>query len=230
VHGQPGWYVTDRNFYVDGARWSPSGIKVDDIAACEPSPNQSVEALKCYSFADMKESVFVLRMKNDSPEWVMASDMAYGSGDNLGEWVGDGRWLLFRDYYFNVTSSERNAIKGLPEDPEKYFRATSPDLKTIIYEESCFTSRVDLPKDEARDEKIRQQCELWKQHSARGEVAFWMIDAQTGAVTILGLSKQKYPSLSRTDNRTPIQWQADFQKMLKWEKDQSGRDRLVYPT
>ena len=57
-----------------------------------------------------------------------------------------------------------------------------------------------------------------------------MIDAQTGAVTILGLSKQKYPSLSRTDNRTPIQWQEDFQKMLKWEKDQSGRDRLVYPT
>ncbi len=228
VHGQPGWYVTDTHIYVNGWRWSPP-IKMDDIARCEPSPNSSVEALKCYSFADMKESAFVLRMKDDKPEWITVSEMPYGSGDNLGEWVGDGHWLLFRDYYFNVTTSERKPIKRLPEDPGKYLRGTSPDLKTIIYEEYCFVGRADLPKDASRDQKIHDQCELSNQHTKKGELAFWLIDAETGAVKILELSKEKYPSLARSDDRSPHDWEQDFQKMLKWEKDQNGRDRLVYP-
>src|SRR5258708_1421431 len=50
VHGQEGWYVTDRNFYVNDRRWLPDNIKVKDIARCEPSPNSSVEVLRCYSF------------------------------------------------------------------------------------------------------------------------------------------------------------------------------------
>ena len=229
VHGQPGWYVTDKHIYVSGWRWAPP-IKMDDIARCEPSPNPSVEALKCYSFADLKESAFVLHMKDDKPEWVTASEMSYGSGDNLGEWVGDGRWLLFRDYYFNVTTSERRPIKGLPEDPGKYFRATSPDLKTIIYEEYCFVGRADLPQNASREQTIHDQCELANQHSKKGELAFWLIEAETGAVKILELSKQKYPSLIRGDDRTPHQWTEDFRQMLKWEKDPSGKDRLVYPT
>lgn len=228
-HGSQGWYVSDRNFYVNEKRWSPDGIKVSDIAGCEPSPNTSVEALKCYSFADLKELVFVLRMKNDSPEWVTVSDAAYGSGDNLGEWVGDGRWLLFRDYYFNVSTSERKPVKGLPDDPGKYFRAASPDLKTIIYEEYCFTTRFDLPADKPRDKEIERQCKLSNEHIDKGIKAFWLIDAETGDVKILELKKQKFPMLDRSKDLAERRWLETFQKMLVWEKDKDGKDRLAYP-
>jgi hypothetical protein len=230
VHGQPGWYVTDRNFYVNDWRWSPDNIKAKDIARCEPSPNASIEALKCTSFADLKESAFILRMKDDKPEWVTASDAPYGSGDNLGEWVGDGHWLLFREYYFNVATSERKPIKGLPDDPGKYLRATSPDLKTIIYEEYCFTTRFDLPSDKQRDQEIEKQCKLSNEHIDKGVIAFWLIDTETGTVKILELKKEKFPALNRSNNRSERQWLENFQKMLVWEKDKNGKDRLVFPS
>ena len=228
-HGSQGWYVSDRNFYVNEKRWTPTGIKVKDIAGCEPSPNTTVEALRCYSFADSKEAVFVLRMKDDQPEWVTASDAPYGSGDNLGEWVGEGRWLLLKDYYFNVSTSERKTIRGLPEYPGKYFRGASPDLKTIIYEEYCFTTRFDLPPGKPRDAEIEKQCHLSNEHIDQGIIAFWLIDAETGEVKSRELKKQKYPTLNRSDNRTEREWLENFQKMLVWQKDKDGKDRLAYP-
>lgn len=117
-------------------------------------------------------------MKDDPPEWLTASDAEYRA-ETMGGWLSDGRWLLFRDYYFNVMSSERRPIKSLPEDPGEYFRAAAPDLKTIVFEEYCFTRRYDLPKDELRDEIINQQCELSNQHLSKVIVAFWLIDAET---------------------------------------------------
>jgi len=230
VHGQPGWYVTDRNLYVNGRRWRPDNIKVDDIARCEPSPNTAVEALKCYSFADLKESVFILRMKANQPEWVTVSDAPYGSGDNLGEWVGDGQWLLFRDYYFNVTTSERKPVKGLPDDPGKYFRAASPDLKTVIYEEYCFTTRLDLPPDKPRDKEIEKQCQQSNDHIAKGIIAFWLIDTETGNMKLLELKKDSYPTLDRSKSGTESGFIANFRKLLAWKKDSSGKDQLVSPT
>lgn len=230
VHGQPGWYVTDRNFYVNEERWSPDGIKVKDIAGCKASPNASVEALKCYSFADSKEAVFILRMNNDRPEWVTASDALYGSGDNLGEWVGEGHWLLFTDCYFNVATSERKAIKGLPDAPGKYFRGASPDLKIVIYEEYCFTTRFDLPPGKPRDEEIEKQCKLSNEHVARRIIAFWLIDTDTGDVKILELKKEKYPALDRSNNNKEREWLKNFQEMLVWEKDKNGKDRLASPS
>jgi hypothetical protein len=229
THGSQGWYVSDRNLYVNGRRWRPNGIKMEDIARCEPSPNASVEALKCYSFADSKEAVFVLHMTNDKPEWATVSDAPYGSGDNLGEWVGGGRWLILKDYYFNVATRLRKPIKGLPEYPGKYFRAASPDLKTIIYEEYCFTNRFDLPRDKTRDKEIEKQCKLSNEHSDKGVMAFWLIDAETGDMKILELKKEKYPTLNRSSNLTEREWLENFQKMLVWETDRNGKDRLVYP-
>jgi hypothetical protein len=128
THGSQGWYVNDRYFKVNDKDWSPEGIKVKDISRCEASPNEAVEALKCSSFAGAKEVWFILRMKADQPEWITAP--ATG-----GEWVGDGRWLLFIDSYFNVETSEQRKIKNLPDLPKDYFRAASPDMKTmaIIY-------------------------------------------------------------------------------------------------
>jgi len=230
VHGQPGWYVTDRNFYVNDRRWSPDNIKVADIARCEPSPNLSIEALKCYSFADLKEYVFVLRMKDGQPVWITVSDAAYDSGDNLGEWVGDGQWLLFRDYYFNVSTSERKQVKGLPDDPGKYFRAASPDLKTVIYEEYCFTTRFDLPPDNKRDALIEKQCHQSNDHIAKGIIAFWLIDTETGNMKLLELKKETYPPLDRSKTGTESGFNGAFRQMLVWKKDSSGKDQLVYPT
>jgi hypothetical protein len=230
VHGQPGWYVTDRNFYVNEKRWPPDDIKVKDIAGCEASPNASVEALKCYSFADSKEAVFILRMNNDRPEWVTASDALYGRGENLGEWVGEGHWLLFTDYCLNVGTSERKAIKGLPDYPGKYFRGASPDLKTVIYEEYCFTTRFDLPPGKPRDEEIEKQCKLSNEHVAKRIIALWLIDTETGDMKILELKKEKYPALDRSNNHKEREWLKNFQEMLVWEKDKNGRDRLAYPS
>lgn len=122
THGSQGWYVSDRHFYVNDLAWSPTGVKTKDIAGCDASPNKAVEAIKCYSFEDSKESVYILTMKADKPEWVTASDSEYRGGTNLGEWVGDGHWLIFKDYYFDVQTSEKKDIKGLPDFPKNYFR------------------------------------------------------------------------------------------------------------
>lgn len=232
THGSKGWYVSDRNFYVNNHYWSPDGINVDDdIANCLASPNEAVEALKCYSFADGKESAYVLRMNANKPEWVTASDIEYGGGDNLGEWIGDGHWLLFKDYYFNVQTSEQRTIKGLPDYPRKYFCAASPDFGTIIYKESCFTTRFDLlPDDKSREEKIKKQCEISAEHIKRDVIAFWLIDTASGNVKLLELKKENYPVLSRPNNRTQSDWLRDFQKMFIWEKDKNGKDQLVYPS
>jgi hypothetical protein len=118
VHGQPGWYVVDRNFYVNDKRWSPPGIKVKDIGSCYPGPNPTVEALMCHSFAEMKQWVFVLHMKDDQPEWVTAFDAEIGSGNDGGEWVGDGHWLLFRDYYLDHKDAKVRAaaVSGLTQE------------------------------------------------------------------------------------------------------------------
>lgn len=230
THGSQGWYVSDQNFYINGKHWSPPGIKVADIASCKASPNTSVEALACSSFADSKEAVFVLRMKDDQPEWITVSDAPYGSGDNLGEWAGDGQWLLFRDYYFNVSTSERKPVKGLPDNPGKYFRAASPDLKTVIYEEYCFTTRFDLPQDNKRDALIEKQCHQSNDHLAKGIIAFWLIDTETGNMKLLELKKEKYPELDRSKTGTESGFNGTFVKMLVWKKDSSGKDQLVYPT
>ncbi|HYW73280.1 MAG TPA: hypothetical protein VE961_19825 [Pyrinomonadaceae bacterium] len=206
VHGQPGWHRTGQHLYVNDRRWSPPNIKMDDIARCEESPNPSVEALKCYSFAEGKESAFVLHMKGNEPEWLTASSQDYGGGYNLGEWAGDGRWLLFRDYYFDVTTGERKPVKGLPDYPGKGFRGASPDMKTIVYEHS--------PSNEEIDRRV---------------IPVWLIDADTGTVKIIELSKDKYPAIDVSQSGEAGR-NARFKSLLVWKRDDSGRDRLVEPT
>jgi len=231
THGSQGWYVSDRNFYVNGESWSPSGIKVKDIAGCDSSPNQAVEALKCYDFQDQKESVHILRMKADKPEWVTASDADYRGGKNLGEWVGEGHWLIYKDYYFNVETSEKRNIKGLPDFPEEYYRATSPDLGTIVYEETGFNTRYDLPPGADLEKERAKQYKLFYEHIDKGIAGFWLIDANTGKVTLLELKKEKYDWL-RWDQKkfhSRSDWLAYFQKQLVWEKDKSGKYQLAYP-
>jgi hypothetical protein len=229
---EDGWAVSRQDFYINGRPWSPDRIKVLDIVDCEISPNLTVEAFKCYTFAGgTRETVYILRMNGDKPEWVTASDIEFEFAQvssNLGEWVGEGHWLLFRDYYFNVEDSRQTPIRRLPEYPGYYFRAASPDLGTIIYEEFCFEKRFDLPPGGTRDEEISKQCKLSKEHAEKGILAFWLIDAASGKVRLLELNKQKYPQFVEVSNARRDSLTV-FQKMLVWQKDRAGKDHLVYP-
>lgn len=231
THGSQGWYVSDQHFFVSDLRWSPDGTKVKDIANCDANPNVAIEALKCYSFADSKESVYILRMKANNPEWITASNPEYKGGKNLGEWVGDGHWLLFKDYYFNVETSEKRDIKGLPDFPQSFFRATSPDLETIVYEETGFDSRYDLPPGADVEKEREKQYKVFYDHLHSGIAAFWLIEVRTGKVTILELKKDKYEWLSWKHENFLSQdsWLDYFQKQLVWEKDKNGKYQLVYP-
>src|SRR4051812_35936602 len=126
THGGSGWYVDDREFSVNGKSCSPTGIDVnDEIADCESSPNETVEAIKCYSFKDSKEIAYVLRIKDEKPDWAIAYSDEYikGGGNSLGEWVDDGKSLIFKDFFYNVQTGEKQEIKGLPDYPYYHFRA-----------------------------------------------------------------------------------------------------------
>lgn len=226
-HGSQGWYVDERQLFVNDKEYKPDGIKTEDIADCKISPNPAVEALKCYdySFLDnrIKKSDYLLRMKGDQPEWTAINDES-------DIWVGDGRWLLFKDFYLNVETLERKEIKSLPDYPEDYFMAAAPDLETIIYEENCSMGLYSLETREKIPNKLLD--ERCKKHYEggiyRGVAAYWLITAKTGAVKILELKLDKYPSLKRPsppgENR-----ESNFKKMLVWEKDENGKDQLVAP-
>lgn len=233
THGSNGWYVTDRQFYVNDKNWSPENINVkENISDCETSPNKTIEVLKCASFADRREIVYILRMNNGEPEWITASNAEYNRGTNFGEWTNEGRWLLFRNYFFNVETSEKKLVKTLPEDPENYFRTASPDLKTIVYRESSFVIRDDLPRDTAaRDEEMKRQWAIAEEHIAGKITAFWLIDAETGAVEILEIEKDKFDWLDWKQEKFPSRrdWLEFFQRQFIWKKDKNGKYQIVQP-
>jgi hypothetical protein len=232
IHSGQGWTVEAQNIYVNDRDWSPEGLKVtDDIADCEASPNEKVEALKCSGFGHAEAATFVLRINGEKPEWTTAARLPIArGGDDLGEWTGDGHWLLFRNSLFNVETSEKKEVKGLPDDPEKRFRGHSPDLESILYEETCFLKRYDLPDSEAEKERDRQ-CKISDEHKEKGIAAFWLIDAKTGNVKILELKREKYDWLDWNRERfsSKSAWLDYFQKQLVWEKDSAGKYQLKYP-
>jgi hypothetical protein len=224
-HGSQGWYVDNRQFYVNDNEFTPDGIKTEDIGDCKISPNPAVEVIKCYSYRNeqIRELDYLLRIKDNQPEWIAINDAS-------DIWVGDGRWLLFKDFYFNVETLERKEIKGLPDHPKKYFMAASPDLETIIYEENCSMGLYNLETREKIPNKLLdERCEKHYEGGIyNGVAAYWLIDAKTGNVKILELKLDKYPSLIRPsppgENR-----ESNFKKMVVWEKDKNGKDQLVAP-
>ncbi|MEP6903860.1 MAG: hypothetical protein ABJA66_19210 [Actinomycetota bacterium] len=147
-----------------------------------------------------------------------------------GFWVGDGHWLLFKDFYFNVEIFERKEIKGLPAYPKDNFMAASPDLDTIIYEESFLMSLYDLETREKIPNKLLE--ERCKKHYVggiyKGVAAYWLIEAKTGDLKILELKEDEYPALKRPSPQGENR-ESNFKKMLDWEKDKNGKDQLVSP-
>jgi len=232
THGGNGWYVDDREFSVNGKSWSPQGINVnDEIGDCEASPNETVEALKCYSFKDSKEIVYVLTIKNDKADWTIAFKDEYikSGGDNLGEWVNDGKSVIFKDFFYTVQTGEKQEIKGLPDYPYNHFRAVSPDLKTILYQGSCFNSRVEKSEEAKKtDDKICGERERLVKNKLE---VLWVIEAETGKTKLVELSRDKYDWLIWNSNTTGSRndWLKSFQNRLVWEKDKDGKYKLVFP-
>ena len=230
THGSQGWYVNDRQFYVNGRSWKPEGMNVyDAISGCEASPNESVEALKCYSFEHLKETAFILRMENDKPDWQTLSQQKYDNSKNLGEWLGDGKYLIFKDLLYNVEKNERIEIKGLPDYPKDAFRGTSPDLATIIYQGNCFNNSIEVSEEvSVRVAKFCSKDEMYRQNKIE---LLWIIEAKTGETKVLELSRDKYDWLiwKQDKFKTRTDWLRFYNQQLVWEKDKDGKFQLVAP-
>jgi len=232
THGNNGWYIDDREFYVNERSWSPKDIAVNnEIGDCETSPNVNVEALKCYSFQDSKEIVYVLTMQENKPFWTIAFKDEYNKsrGDNLGEWVDDGKSLLFKDFFYTVQTGERQEIKGLPDYPSNHFRAVSPDLKTVIYQGFCFDSNVEI--SEEIKIKADKTCGERERFILNKLEVLWIIEAETGKTKLVEISRDKYDWLIWDSNTTGSRadWLKSFQNRLIWEKDKNGKYQLVFP-
>ena len=228
THGSKGWYINDRELKVNGRQWQPEEIEVKDIT-CQVSPNQAVEALKCNSFKGMKQTVYIVRMKDDTPELVMAAAIESVKGDDSGSWADDGHWVLFRNYYFNVETSEKRAVKGLPGEVDKYFIAASPDLETIIYPDGCYDFVRDESGEVTNMDEYQKHYDKFQERRKNGIAAFWLIEARTGEVEILELKITDYPFAKNPHAYLTVDWLKEFKSKLVWEKDKNGKDRLVYP-
>lgn len=228
THGSSGWYVEDRELKVNGYRWQPENIDLKNLT-CESSPSEAVEALKCTSYEAGKEVIYIIRLLNNKPELVTASEFEYIQPDDTGEWADDGHWLIFRNYFYNVETSEKREIKGLPGEPDKYFIAASPDLETIIFRDFCYSLIRDDSGNVLNEEEHNKQCEKFYERSKNDIEAFRLIEAKTGSVKILELKTTDYPFAKNPHPYVAADWLNEFRSKLVWEKDKDGRDRLVYP-
>ena len=129
------------------------------------------------------------------------------------------------DYFYNVETGEKRKIKKLPAYPAFHFGSVSPDLKTIVYQGTICSNREEKS---AKDGNYAKTCERREEYEKNNIEILWIIDAETGDAKFLELSYDKYPWVHlpsyQSDDRLEL-----FQKSLVWEKDETGRDQLVYP-
>ncbi len=216
--------------YVNGEEWSPEDAPnfAGKLDWCDTSPNTGIEILRCFGgYADHFETVYILRMKNDEPELqkfvessltfpVLDSEMAsdYVFYNNI--WINDeGRWLLFHEFYLNVETGERIAVKKIsPGDGKESFVAPykvigiSPDMKTIV---------------EKYDNMIYSEA-------AESFIKIEITDTETGKIETGKLNLTKNPWL--TDFQKPanhIQPPPAASKYFVWAKGADGKDQITAP-
>lgn len=229
THGSKGWSVINKEFFLDKKKISPP----EELDGCSASPNENVEAFNCFKFKDLREMAYVVRIKDNKPDWIKIydEDSTRSSGKNLGEWADeiDGKWLIFKDFLFNVLSDEKREIKGLPDYPENYFRAISPDLQTIVYEGSCFYGFPDAPESlkKLREKKCQETEKLYPNNL----INLWLTEVKTGEAKFIEVSREKYDWLIWDQAKYPARkdWLKFFQQKLTWEKDQNGKFQLIFP-
>lgn len=200
-------------FWVNGNKWSPENDAnlTNRINWCDTSPNPKVEIIRCFSDASENyRYTYILRMKDDKPELTKLEE-------GLGSvWVDDdGRWLLFRKFYYNVETTERKEVKGMPwsDDPNssapvQYVIAISPDMKTVV----AVLDSVPYVETTFRSLKLR------------------LIDTETGTFEDRKVNFSENTWLH--DHENPHD---DFQpppspsKKFVWEKGTDGRDKIKVP-
>lgn len=196
-------YNLGNKIYVGGEELKPEDYKnfSEDAASCELSPNESVLTMKILNVDYERGGTYLLKSENNQP--VLTKIAPYDS-KNEGEWSNDGRWLLFREYFVNVENGERREIKGWKDVPDYYSLAgVSPDLKTVVI------------YGEREDAFLRLK----------------IIDAETGKIEEPKFAVAEYEWLVDKDH-SPIYGGANFRWIsnhFKWEKDASGKDKLIYP-
>jgi hypothetical protein len=228
IHGSKDWYGTGRHFVFNDRKWTPD----EDFDGCEASPNEAVEAFNCFKFKNLTETALVLRVKDDKPfvEKIFEGDSRESGGNNLGEWVNaEGKWLIFKDFFDNVETSERKEIKGLPDYPSKYYRAASPDLETVIYQGACFYGFPEASDEIKRNrEKV---CNNSPKYDQKNLEILWLIDAQTGETKFIELSRDKYDWLTWNPEKFAARrdWLNAFQSRIVWKKDKNDKYQLAEP-
>lgn len=223
THGGKGWVSASKDFYINGKEW----LFQDNFDGCEANPNESIEVFKCFYIKDMKTEEFLLRMNGEDIEHkeIIRDDSI---NDNFGEWANleDGKWLIYKDFFYNVLTDEKIEIKGLPDYPEKYFRAVSPDLQFVLYEGNCFYGFPEAPEDL---KKLREKyCEESKDLAKKNLIPFWLTDIKTGETKFIKFSREKYDWLIWNQDKFEARndWLKLFQKTLIWEKDSKGKFQL----
>lgn len=197
-------YNLGTKVYFAGELFAPDDYKNfnEFVAGCEASPDKSVTALKISGVEYEKGGMFLLRIENKKAVLTKIAD--YRS-ESDGEWTGDGRWLLFKDYFINVETGERRDIKSLPRNPNYLsLVGISPDLKTVVM-------------------YGKQDDEF---------LGLMLIDTETGQTTEPKFERAKYEWLLDRTHAAPNTGAAHIwiSNQFKWEKDASGKDRLVYPS
>jgi hypothetical protein len=228
-HGAKGWSAIDRQFYLNDQKWWLQ----EDFDGCDASPNESVEAYTCFKFKDLRESAFIVRVKDDKLDWlkIYEEDSRNSGGKNLGEWVSeeDGKWLIFKDFFYNVETEEKREIKGLPDYPANYFRTVSPDLETVVYEGSCYYGFPGAATE--LEQKREKYCQELDKLSEQKLVSLWLTDVKTGEARSIQLSSEKYDWLiwDQTKFEARKDWLKFVQKQFIWEMDKEGKFQIVFP-
>ncbi len=198
----------------------------DSFDGCDASPNESVEAFVCFRFEDIRMKITVVRMLGDEIEvaTVLDSDSRIGGSKNAGEWASqeDGRWLVFKDFFYNVVSDQRIEVKGLPDYPAQSYRAASPDLSKVVYFGDCFISDFEM-SPELR--KLREgMCSESGADSAQGRASFWVTDTSTGSSEIIKIELAQNDWVLWDRQRFPARrdWLKHVQSRIVWERTATG--------
>lgn len=201
------------HFYGNGKEWSPKDDAnfADKMNWCDTSPNPKVEILRCFgNLSEDYSTTYILRMKGDEVD-VQKLDEGVGS-----VWINDdGRWLLFRKFFFNVETGEKIEVKGMlwaddknASAPVIYVIGVSPDMKTVV------AMPNNSPKKEGNEEFLSLK----------------IIDTESGKVENKRASFTKYPWLKDyKEPKNDIQPSPEPQRNFVWKKDENGKDYLIIP-
>jgi hypothetical protein len=221
-----GSYGDEKSYSISNGDFRFSGRRqwgLGTFVTCDPSPNEAREAFACWRQEDGRSLVDVISVVGDRPK---AVNIYEGNGTGSPVWAGDGegRWVIFEDFLYDVEAGEKRPIKGAPRRYDDLgFRAVSPDAETVVYQLDCMGG---LAESET-EKRIEALC---AEADARKLDVLWLVDVRTGAVEVRKLRHADHDWLEDR-GRFPggDAWLASFRRHLVWERDARGTHELVAP-